>query len=73
MLAVVVAGGQWWWVVTATVVAIGDSGDVAHLVFVDDGGGEKTTILGCLMMPNQALAHTKTRFGCTQSLINVYY
>ena len=50
-----------------------DSGDVAHLVFVDDGGGEKTTILGCLMMPNQASANAKTQFGCTQSLINVYY
>ena len=33
-------------------VAIGDGGDVACPVVVNDGGGEKTTIVGCLMMPN---------------------
>ena len=32
-------------------VAVGDGGDVAHLVVVNDGGGEKTTVVGCLMMP----------------------
>ena len=40
-------------------VAIGDGGDVAHPVVVDDGGGEKTTIVGCLMMPNRALANAE--------------
>ena len=54
-------------------VAVGDSGDVVRLVVVDDGGGEKTTIVGCLMMPNRASANAETQFGCTHSLINVYY
>ena len=36
------------------------------LQVVDDGGGEKTTIAGCLMMPNQASANAETRFGCGQ-------
>ena len=33
------------------VAAVGNGGDVARPVVVDDGGGEQTTIVGCLMMP----------------------
>ena len=54
-MTTVVAGG-----------AVGDGGDVPHAVVVDNGGGEKTTIVGCLMMPNRALANAETRFGWGQ-------
>ena len=77
---VVVGGGsgwRWWrWVVAA----VGDGGDMACLVVVDNGGGEQTTLVGCLMMPNRASGNAETRFGHGQDtftyniyIINVYY
>ena len=45
------------------VAAVGNGGEVVHPVVVDDGGGEQTTVVGCLMMPNRASGNAKTRFG----------
>ena len=62
------------------VAAVGDGGEVACLVVVDDGGGEQTTVVGCLVMPNRASGNAETQFGRGQHtftyniyIINVYY
>ena len=45
------------------VAAVGDGGDMACPVVVNDGGGEQTTVVGCLMMPNRASVFAETQFG----------
>ena len=61
------------------VAAVGDGGEVARPVVVDDGGGEQTTVVGCLMMPNRASANAEAQPGrgqhtlFTYNIINVYY
>ena len=42
------------------VAVVGDGGEVARPVVVDNGGGEQTTVVGCLMMPNRASGNAET-------------
>ena len=62
------------------VAAVGDGGEVARPVVVNNGGGEQTTVVGCLVMPNRASGNAETQFGRGQHtftyniyIINVYY